>query len=128
MNPSRAIRRACLAIVLLLLCALAWLGLSGGVHQLPRSHTIGQGLQSAAQVAYGLLSLFAMITTFWQRRWPLAMQAGWALSLTLAGGLAPVVWGGTGMTAGLLSAAASLLLAGGVTWLWRVGARGLTSA
>jgi hypothetical protein len=48
--------------------------------------------------------------------------------VTLAAGLASVVWGGTSLLIGLLSGAAALLIGLGIAWLLRVGARGLTSA
>ncbi len=126
MTPGPWVRRGCLLIALLLLLALAWLGLSGGARQAPLSHTAGQAMQSAAQVAYGLLSLMAVGTTFWHRRWMRPVLAGWALALTVAGGLAPVVWGDSSAAVGLLSAVASLAVAGGIILLWRLGARGLT--
>jgi hypothetical protein len=49
--------------------------------------------------------------------------AGWAASLTIAAGLAPVVWGGNGWLSGLVAAAAAVLIAAGVIWMLRAGDR-----
>ncbi len=66
---------------------------------MPLSHGAGQVMQSAAQVVYGVLSLLAVVTTFWQRRLRRPVLACWALGLTVAGGLAPVVWGDASLAA-----------------------------
>lgn len=122
-----AARRALLASVLLLLLWLAWTGLSGGFNQLSQSQTLGQKVQTFSQGAYGLLALLCVGTTFVGRRWSRAVQAGWVVAVTAAGGLASVVWGGTGLGIGILSAGAVLIIAVAIVWLLRVGARGLTS-
>jgi len=46
--------------------------------------------------------------------------------VTVAAGLASIVWGGTSVAIGVLSGGAALLTGLGVIWLLRVGARGLT--
>lgn len=78
------------------------------------------------QLAYGVLGLSCVLTTFWGRRWGPLIQIGWSLSVALAAGLASVVWGGTSLGIGLLSGGAALLIALAMLWLLRVGARGLT--
>lgn len=78
------------------------------------------------QLAYGVLGLSCVLTTFWVRRWGPMIQISWALSVALAAGLASVVWGGTSLGIGLLSGGAALLIALAMLWLLRVGARSLT--
>jgi hypothetical protein len=78
------------------------------------------------QLAYGVLGLSCVLTTFWGRRWGPLIQIGWALSVALAAGLASVVWGGTSLGIGLLSGGAALLIALAMLWLLRLGAHGLT--
>lgn len=128
MTLSPVIRRTLLAMVSLLLLWLAWTGLSQGVNQLSQSETSGQIAQTITQLSFGLFALLSLVTTFWSRRWNPLMLAGWTVSVTLAAGLASVVWGGTSLLIGLLSGAAALLIGLGIAWLLRVGARGLTSA
>lgn len=105
--------------VAILLC-LAWVGLSGGLRQIPQSATVGQRAQSIAQVTYGGLSVLMVIGVLWRRRWA-PIQVCWTASTTVAGGLAPVVWGGSGLAVGLLAAGATLLIALGIVWLVRRG-------
>ena len=45
----------------MLLLILAWLGLQGGIQQWPESHSVGQTVQTAAQFAYGILSVLAPV-------------------------------------------------------------------
>lgn len=125
---SARFRLALLAIASLLPLWLAWTGLSGGVHQFPQSHTPGQVAQTLTQFGFGLFALLSLLTTWWGSRWNRSMLIGWTVSATLAGGLASAVWGGTSVLVGLLSGTASLLVALGIAWLLRIGARGLTSA
>jgi hypothetical protein len=73
------------------------------------------------------MSVLSLIALFWLRRSARTILAGWAISLTAAGGLAPVVWGESSVAIGILSALASLLIAMGIIWLV-MGARGLTRA
>jgi hypothetical protein len=116
-----------LAIALVLLLALAWTGISGGFNQLSESHTTGEMAQTITQFAYGLSALLSVVTAFRGRRWAPAIHACWVVSVSLSAGLASVVWGGTPVATGVLSAGAAMLVALAITWLLRVGARGPTT-
>lgn len=118
------LRRALLGIALLVLLALAWLGISGGLHGLPQSITVGQRTQSVMQLAYGLFALLSAVTTFWGRRWARLSRAGWILSCALAAGLASIVWGDTGLATGLLSGVGGAAIASVIVWLLHAGVRG----
>ena len=122
------LRRVSLVIAIVLLLALAWIGLSGGIHDFPRSATMGQKIQSVAQLAYGLFAVLSVATVFWRRRWARLTGAGWVVSCSLAAGFASVVWGGTTAGLGLLSGAGGAVIAAGILWLLQLGARGLTGA
>jgi hypothetical protein len=126
-NWNLFLRRLAFAFALLVLLALTWAGVSGGLHQIPQSQSSGQKAQSVLQLAYGVLGLSCALTTFWGRRWGPLIQIGWATTVALAAGLASVVWGGTTLGIGLLSGGAALLIAFATVWLLRVGARSLTS-
>ena len=128
MTLSPGIRRAGLALVVLVLLWLAWAGLSGGVAQVSQSQTVGQYAQTITQLGFGLFALLIVITTFWAPRWSRLAVGGWTVSVTLAAGMASVVWGGTSLVIGLMSGAAGLLVAVGLAWMLRAGARGLSGA
>ena len=108
-----------IAAGLLLFCG--WTGITGGVHQIDESRTAGQIAQTVMQFAYGLFAVLSLVTAFWGRRWNRAMLVAWTLSVTFAGGLAPVVWGGTSILIGFLAGAACFLVALGIAWLLRIG-------
>jgi len=121
-------RRILLAVMVVLLLFLAWTGLSGGVRDFPNAENVGQTVQSLAQIAYGLLSLLTVTTVHWVHRWRRVIRGCWAASVTLAAGLATVVWGDEGVIVGLVSAAAALLIALAILWLLRIGTRRMTGA
>lgn len=119
MSRHPVVWRTLFAVGVLLLLALTWLGVSGGVHQIPRSHTPGEWVQSVAQLAYGILSLLGVLTRFRAPVWGRPILWSWVASMALAGGLAPIVWGGAGAGVALISAGAVVLLALGIVWLVR---------
>ena len=121
MSPSPLTRRVLFAVALLLFAGLGWTGIVEGLHQVAVAHTLGQRIQNISQVAYGFLSVLAMFTSFRGRRWRPPILASWAVCVALAGGLASVVWGGTTLLTGVVSGAASLLVALAIIWLLRVG-------
>jgi len=125
MTIGPAVRRLLLIVAIVLLLALAWTGISGGISQLSSARTAGQSAQTVLQLVYGLFALLSIATTFWGRRWNGPMLVGWTVSLALTAGLASVVWGGTSILIGFLSGCAAGLIAVGIAWLLRVGgARG----
>jgi hypothetical protein len=106
---------------ILLLLAMAWVALSGGLNQLPRSRTIGQRVETAVQLACGLLSLLSAVTCFYWHRLRRPIRAAWAISLTTAAGMSSVVWGPPMLTVGLALAVGALLVALTIIWLLQVG-------
>ena len=117
--PPR-VRQILLVIVCVLLLWLAWIGLSGGLHQLSQSRTPGQIVQTLTQFGFGIFALLSVVTTFRAQRWNRLMLASWVLSLSLTAGLASVVWGDTSLAVGLISGSAALLIGLGIAWLVRV--------
>ena len=106
---------------MLLLLAVAWAALSGGLSQLPRSLTIGQQVETGMQLACGLLSLLSVLTCFRWRRWNRSVLVAWTISLMTAAGLSSLVWGPPMLSIGLAFGAGALLLALVIIWLLRVG-------
>ena len=121
MRPIRIL----LAIAVLALLTLAWLGVSGGINQWPQPQTPGQRLQTITQFAYGFLSL-AVVLSVWKTRYARLIRNCWLASLTVAGGIAPVVWGDAGWFSGVVAAIGSLAIGSLILWLLSVGSRGLT--
>ena len=125
MTPTPAVRRVLLVGAMLLMLTLAWTGLSGGLNQIPQSQSTGQKAQTLSQLAYGVFGFLGVVTTFWGRRWNPVMLGCWVVSLTVAAGLASIVWGESGFGIGLLAGGVTFLIALAIVWLLRVGARGL---
>jgi hypothetical protein len=123
MTLSTPVRRVLLVIGLAILLFLAWTGVSGGVTQFSESRTLGQRAQTVAQFAYGIFGCLSAVTLVWGRRWAPLMQGCWIGTLTMAAGLAAVVWGGTSVMIGLLAGAGTFLVALAIAGLLRIGAR-----
>jgi hypothetical protein len=115
-------------IIGVFLLAMAWQGLTQGINQFPESKTAGQIAQTLTQFAFGVFALLSLVTTFWSRRWNTLMLGGWTVSVTLAAGLATVVWGGTSLLIGAVAGGVTLLIGLGTGWLLRFGARGIDFA
>jgi len=120
MTLAPRVRQILLVIVCGLLLSLAWIGLSGGFHQLPQSRTPGQMVQTLTQFGFGFFALLSLVTTFRAQRWNPLMLVIWVISLSLAAGLASVVWGETSLLVGLVSGSVALLIGLGIAWLVRV--------
>lgn len=109
--------RTLLVFVALVLLALAWLGLQGGVEQWPQASSVTRRIQTAAQFAYGLLSLPMLISMI--GRWPFArvIAISWLVVLTVAGGLGPVAWADTGWGPSVVAALATVVVGWLIWWL-----------
>ena len=121
------VRRALLVLAVLLLLVLAWFGLQGGIQQSSELQSLAQRIQTAAQFAYGLFGLLTVASIFRTGRFARVVQVSWLVTITVAAGMAPVVWGGATLGAGLVAGLAALLFGLLILWLLRAGARGLTS-
>ena len=116
MSLGLIVRRALLVVATLLLIVLAWWTIAGGLRQLPRSNTLPQQLETAVQLACGLLSALAAFTRFRGRRWAKRVRVAWAISLAVTVGLSGLVWGPPLPVIALLFAAAALLVARAIIW------------
>ena len=115
------VRRILLTGATLLLVTVAWMALSGGLRQIPRSRTFGQRVETTVQLACGILSLLSVLTCFRWRRWGPPVLVAWAISLATAAGVSSVVWGPPSLIIGLVFATGTLLMALGIIWLVRAG-------
>lgn len=116
MNLKRVVRRGVLVAVLLVLAAVAWGALAGALHQLPKARNLGQRAETGIQFVCSLLSVLAVVTCFWWRRWAPAVRTVWAVSLAATGGLSALVWGPPMLSIALGFAAATLLVALALNW------------
>lgn len=120
-------RRVLAGIAVALLLALAYTGIAGGIDQFDQSshghYTIGQIVQTVVQLLYGVLSVACIAVRFWAPGWIRPVVITWAVSLSLAGGLAPVVWGHSAIWIGILAGVASLLVAWAIVALLGKGGR-----
>jgi len=121
MKIRSTVRRIILISAILLLLAVAWVSVSGGISQLSRSRTIGQVTETTIQLACGLLSLLSAFTCFYGKRWRRPVRFIWGATLMTAAGMSSLVWGPPMLTVALVFAAAALLIALTIVWLLRVG-------
>ena len=110
-----------LALAVLMLLALAWLGIKGGIDQWPASQSLSQKVQSAAQLGYGVFSILAVASGATHARRARVIQGCWLACLTTAGGLAPKVWGGLGWGSVPVAAVVTLAIGFSILWLLRRG-------
>ena len=100
-----------------LLVGLSALGAQSAIGELPSAESPGQQLATATQFGYalaGLLAAGALVGGRSWSHWPLRV---WAGLITLTGGLAPVVWGGTALSVGLAGGVTGAAIAVLVVWL-----------
>lgn len=114
---SQSMRSVAFWAAVTVLVGLSTLGLNSAVEELDSAKTLGQQAATATQFGYGLAGLLCTGALLGRRSWALWVLWLWAGLITLTGGLAPVVWGGsamvTGLAAGVVTAAIALL----VVWL-----------
>jgi len=116
MTAMRPWQRLRVVAVMVLVGGTAWLGFNDAVHSLQGSTTAGQRVAVGMQLTYataGVVAVVALVMRAWRLRAALIV---WALAAAATGGLAPIVWGGTGVMEGAASGAASLLAVGVVAW------------
>jgi hypothetical protein len=99
------------------LVGLSALGLRSAVQELDSAETLGQRAATTTQFGYALAGLLAAGALVGRRSWARWLLWLWAGLITLTGGLAPVVWGGSGMTAGVVAGVATAAIAIFVVWL-----------
>lgn len=100
---------------------LAWTGATGFLDQWPDATGIGRIVQTSSELVYAVGAVLCVVTTVRARRWARVARRAWITGATLAGGLAPVVWGGAPIWLSLVTGGASLGLALGLLWMLRRG-------
>jgi hypothetical protein len=108
----------------LLLFAFSVLGFIGWWNH---CDSVGRQIQTMAQLLYGIFGLLAGVLLATNRPLPKVLEWGWTVTVTVAGGMAPVVWGGGRTLEGVAGGGIAILIALGTVWIARRGSRPLTS-
>ena len=108
------------ALVVLILLALTFEGIVGGVKQLPQSQTPGQIAQSVAQLLYGIGAVLLIATAIRWRGFATAVQLGFIASCVVAASLASITWGASSLLSGLVAGLGALVIASLLVWLLRI--------
>ena len=105
-----------LVCVVLALIAAIWFGLKEGYDSWSGVSTTGQRLAAGAQLVYGVGAVAALWGLLARARWTPIAFAGFTVAVTITATLAPVVWGGSSWTSGLIAGVSALIIALLVTW------------
>jgi len=97
-------------VALLLLCVYS--GIVDGLDSARSAATPGQRIAGASQLVYGIAAAAALLALLLRRRWSMPLLLVWGASLTLTGGMAPVVWGEQNALVGLIGGASVALIVG----------------
>jgi hypothetical protein len=119
---SKAVHVVAFWTAVVLLVGLSAQGLYSAVEELESAETLGQQAATMIQFGYSLAGLLAAGALVSRRAWSRWVLWLWAGLITLTGGLAPVVWGGSALWVGFAAAVVSAAIAIFVVWLatrWR---------
>lgn len=109
-------QRTRLLLVVLILGATVWLGHQGGRDSLHASQNSVEVVAAVLQILYSVAALVCLVALVWRPLWARPALFAWGATLTLTGGLSPVVWGGAPWWIGVLGGVVTLLVAGLVAW------------
>ena len=116
MNRGSAVRHLLSGVAALLLLALAWWTISGGLRNLAQARSIGQQVETATQLACGLLGVGVVVTRFRWRRLARWVRIAWVVAFGATAGLSALVWGPPFPIVALTFVAVALLLAWALVW------------
>jgi hypothetical protein len=120
MKLHPGVRLVLAALTFLLLLALTFEGITGGVKQLPQSQTPGQIAQSIAQLLYGIGALMMIATAIRWRGFATPIQLGFIASCVAASSLATITWGAGSLLSGLVAGVGALVVATLLVFLLRI--------
>jgi hypothetical protein len=105
-----------LLCVIVVLIAAIWFGLKEGYDSWSGVETTGQRIAAGTQLIYGLAAVASLWALLARARWAPFAFAGFTVAVTITGTLAPVVWGGSSWTSGLIGGLSALIIALLATW------------
>ena len=100
----------------LLVLALAWWAVAGGLRDVRQARTVGQQVETVVRVAWGLLGIAVVVTRFRWRRLGRPVRITWVVAFVATVGLSALVWGPPMLHVALLFVAVALLLAWLILW------------
>ena len=109
----RILRLVC---VILALIAGIWFGLKEGYDSWTGVSSTGQRIAGGAQLLYGVAAVAALWGLLARARWTPFAFAVCSAAVTITAALAPVVWGESSWTIGLISGFSTLIIALLITW------------
>lgn len=102
--------------VVLGLIAGIWFGLKEGYDSWSGVSTTGQRIAAGAQLVYGVGAVASLWGLLARARWTPLAFAVFSVAVTITATLAPVVWGGSSWTSGLIAGLSTLIIALLMTW------------
>lgn len=102
-----------------LLLLTTYAGLVEGPDAMRSAATQGQRVAALTQMLYGVFAVAALIAMPLRPRFVLPILVLWGAALTVTGGLAPVVYGETGILVGVMAGVSVALVVVLVVWGWR---------
>jgi hypothetical protein len=116
MNLGSVVRRVLCACAAPLLLVLGWWAFAGGLRNLHQAGNIGQQVETAIQLACGLLCVAVVVTRFRWRHLFRPVGIAWAATLMAWVCLSALVWGPPQPHIALLFAVVALLVAWAILW------------
>jgi hypothetical protein len=107
-------------LVVLLLLATAYLGLTGGFALVREARTFAQQLATGTELLYGVTALLALVAMASRHKSALLLLIVWAAALTATSTLAPVVWGNASPAVGAASGVGVAVVLALILWPWHV--------
>ncbi|HEY6853495.1 MAG TPA: hypothetical protein VI139_04555 [Gemmatimonadales bacterium] len=95
---------------------IGYTGITDGWHQVNASATLGQRIQTATQLLFGLLAVAVVGALAARHRWSRPLLIGWGAVLSISAGFAVVVWGGQGALPAAAATLATALIAAFTLW------------
>jgi hypothetical protein len=95
------------------------MGIQNGFDNISSSQTAGQWACTILQFIYGAAGTIAAIGFPTKQKWAYGLSWIWAISFTVAGGIAPMAWADTSILASLFGGALCAVITGLIVYLWR---------
>lgn len=111
MKALSHLRRVLSGAAALLLLALSWWAIRGGVNDAAQARNLGQQVETVIRFACGLLSVAVVVTRVRSQALARPVRIAWAAALAASAGVSALVWGPPMLHVALLFVAVSLLLA-----------------
>lgn len=111
---------------ILLLAVTAWLGVRG-IGEFSSGATLAQRIAATTHITYGIAAITGVIGLLMRLPWAKWALWIWAVSATITATMAPIVWGGAGWMAALLSGAAAIVVCLLIAWLCNLGEKEATT-